>query len=112
MATRAERLRAQQERSHQHRPPAQPKKTGRISKAERLLAEVSGTVRPGPASTGLRNLSRGRKATYALEDSAGTKKPSRKSTRRSSEEHVKAATSLTSRQKLRVAAPTARAGRA
>ncbi len=104
MATRGERFRAEQERAHPDR------KTTAGSRARNKLDEakgaVSGTVRP-VVSTGLRNLSAGKKATYALEDSAQVT-PSRKSTRRSSGNHEKAATPLTSRQKLRTTSPASR----
>jgi hypothetical protein len=82
MATRAERFRASQERSG----PKHPKKPARSARSQQVdvLAGVSPGDRPrGPNSTAARNLSLGKKAVYALEDSAAPKLPSRKSTRRS-----------------------------
>ena len=113
MATRAERFRAEQERARPDRP-ARAVKASPGQKIARLRAEASGTVDGVAAGSGLRNLigeKKAKKATYALEDSTNGSGPSRKSTRRSSREHIKAATSLTSRQKLRADAPAARHGR-
>ena len=84
MATRAERFRATVERSgpKQTKGPARPRRNVR---ADTAAPGVSETLRvAGGASTGRRNLTRGKNAAYALEDSAAPKRPSRKSSRRSS----------------------------
>jgi hypothetical protein len=111
MATRAERFRAEQERTHPKTKPATPRKRPappaekEVAKKVRLERVVSGTVRgAGEVGTGLRNLSNGKRAVYALEDAKET--PSRKSTRRAN--GVKAATALTSRQQLKNGAPAVR----
>ncbi len=96
MATRAERFRsttARQGAQKKNRPPKPA--------AGRPRPRSEGSV---PAA---RNLSQGRKAVYALEDTLATKRPSRKSSRAGTN-RVKQAAPLTSRQKLRVSSPASR----
>ena len=107
MATRAETWKSKAERSKPPRP-AKHRRDVDGAKAS-LLAELgSGSVHRELAATGLQNVSHGKKASYALEDSTESKRPSRKSTRRSSSLHEKAATTMTEKQKVRVSAPSAR----
>jgi hypothetical protein len=112
MATRAERFRAEQERTHPKAAPAPRKRAAaptKVDKKVRLDRAVSGTVLgKGRVGTGLRNLNQGKRAAYALEDTAVGEAPSRKSTRRSPGNGVKAGTALTSRQKLKAGAPAVR----
>lgn len=110
MATRAERFKSDQQRERQKKGAKRPSTKAKRSTTEkvvRLLQEVSGTVRR-TLGTGLRNLTKGKKAAHALEDSNGSKQPSRKSTRRSAQTHQKSGTALTSRQKLKSSTPAAR----
>jgi hypothetical protein len=112
MATRAERWKAEQERTS--RPDKAPlRRTPTLAdKKDRLVPEISGTVRGrDKAGTGLRNLSKGKTAAYALEDSSAVRGPSRKSTRRGAKTGVKGGTALTSRQKLINEAPAVRHAR-
>jgi hypothetical protein len=82
------------------------KKRHQPSRAKRLAqASPPGERRYGGASTAARNLSLGKKAIHELEETVAPKTPSRKSTR-GGKNRVKAATPLTSRQKLRVTSPT------
>jgi hypothetical protein len=83
MATRAERFRTEMERSGPKRS-KQPKRN------------------PSKAPGG--RTSRGRKAIYALEDTATPHQPSRKSTRRG-KHRTKAATALTNRVEREVSSP-------
>jgi hypothetical protein len=109
MATRAERFRAQQERSHPHKPNPPRRPSTLAFKQERLEREVSGTVfGPDRMGSGLRNLGNGRQAAYALEDTSVMVTPSRKSTRRAAKTGIKSATTLTSRQMLRNDSPAVR----
>jgi hypothetical protein len=78
MATRAERFRYEQERSGPKRPP-KPKAPRRDEGVDTARAGVSATDRK---ATKHESLHAGKKAVFALEDSAG--RPSRKSTRKSS----------------------------
>lgn len=107
MATRAENFRSEQERAHAPESP-RAERSDKPDKATRLQSELSGTVRNGAAASALRNLSQGKSAAHALEDTIGSAAPSRKSTRRSGKDHLKAATSLTARQLLRTTSPSAR----
>jgi hypothetical protein len=111
MATRAERFRSTTARQGQTSGGGAPRKIGGTRKpspakqAERLSPPEE--RRYGGPSTAARNLSLGKKAIYALEDTRGDQRPSRKSSR-SGSNRVKAATPLTSRQKLRVTSPSSR----
>ena len=67
-----------------------------------------GERRYGGLSTAARNVSLGKKAVYALEDTVGDHRPSRKSSRAGGKNRVKAATPLTSRQQLKVNSPSRR----
>jgi hypothetical protein len=110
MATRAERFRYQAERSGPKRAkkPAQPRRSYQVDTSQ---PGVSATQRRhGGASTALRNLGLGRKATYASEDSRAPNAPSRKSTRRA-KNRIKAGAPLKSRQQLEIASPRARHSR-
>jgi hypothetical protein len=84
MATRAERFRAEMERSG-------TKRTKQVRKPK----------------VGAGKVSLGRSAAYALEPMATPGVPSRKSTRRS-KNRQKAATTLTSREELKVSSPSRR----
>lgn len=112
MATKAQRFRSETERSG-------PKKARRASKARRdepvdtARPGVSATARKvGAGSTAARNVSKraAKKATSALEDSAGAR-PSRKSTRKS-KNRAKQASNLARRATRETTAPKARARRA
>jgi hypothetical protein len=119
MATRAERFKsttARHAETDSRTSPAKGKggkgKNGKSggqrtpSTAKRLAqAAPADERRYGGPSTAARNRSLGKKAIYALEDTQAPAKPSRKSTRRG-KNRVKAATPLTSRQKLKVTSPT------
>lgn len=98
MATKAERYRYEQERSHPpERPKKKAKKRARSGWADGAAAAVSRDQANGSTGTARRNIYKRSNNTGspALENSA-TGKPSRKSTRKSAE-HVKLATNLTSR---------------
>jgi hypothetical protein len=122
MATRAERFRSMEQRSGakaKARPNdaknAAPRKSGaRIKRPLSVEAEASGTThadRPaGVPSTGRRNLSLAKKATYALEDTVGEDRPSRKSSRRG-KHRVKAGALLKATQELKLNSPRARHAR-
>lgn len=107
MATKAERFRYQAERGSA-RPP-QPKRTRRRqAMVDTSLPHTSESDRrAGGLSTGRRNLSRGKKAVFAFEDSKAPSAPSRKSTRKS-KNRQKAATTKKSAQLLEVATPRRR----
>jgi hypothetical protein len=110
MATRSERFRSEEERArardtHPAKADAQPV-IRRAEKQERERALVSGTVHPEGGA--VRNLARGTKSAYALEQTVGSPTPSRKSTRRSAGTHLKAATQLTARHKAATASPAVR----
>jgi hypothetical protein len=119
MATRAERFKSTTARHAQQDAQVSPsqgrngkseggKSGGRRtpSRAKRLAqAAPPDERRYGGPSTAARNRSLGKKAIHTLEDTKAPAKPSRKSTRRG-KNRVKAATPLTSRQKLKVTSPT------
>lgn len=88
---------------------ARPQKSRRDAVVDTAEAGVSATDRKaGGASTARRNSKQNHSGmTYALEDSRTT--PSRKSTRGSGKNHVKAATQLTRRAQRKVSSPSARA---
>jgi hypothetical protein len=111
MATRAERFKSTTARQRDGQgadgagAPA-GKKRHQPSRAKRLQqAAAPGDRRYGGASTAARNMSKGKKAIYKLEETRAPLTPSRKSSR-GGKNRVKAATPLTSRQKLRVTSPT------
>jgi hypothetical protein len=114
MATRAERFKSTTARHAQQDAQVSPSK-GRNGKSEgrrtpssaKRLAQAAppDERRYGGPSTAARNRSLGKKAIHTLEDTKAPAKPSRKSTRRG-KNRVKAATPLTSRQKLKVTSPT------
>lgn len=106
MATRAERFRAMEQRSGAASKPRRKRPTKAGSKVENAAAEVSGTLHT-TLSSALRNLSRGRRATSALEDTIGATRPSRKSGRRS-KNRTKPATPLQTAQSLKRTSPRAR----
>jgi hypothetical protein len=116
MATRAERFKSTTARHAQENQKAgkpsgkgQGKGGGKRtpSQAKRLAqASPPEDRRYGGTSTAARNRSLGKKAIYSLEDSATPSRPSRKSTRAGGKNRVKAATPLTSRQKLKMTSPT------
>lgn len=91
MATRAERFKAEQERSKPKRPKSKAKPGGRGREEPHNFHASERSPR-----------------TYAYEPSA--KRPSRKSTR-TSEDHVKTGVELQHRQLLRTTSPSARAKR-
>jgi hypothetical protein len=116
MATRAERFKSTTARHAQENQQAgKPSGKGKggkgvgkrtPSEAKRLAqASPPEERRYGGASTAARNRSLGKKAIYSLEDSATPSRPSRKSTRAGGKNRVKAATPLTSRQKLKMTSP-------
>jgi hypothetical protein len=112
MATRAERFKSSTARHQDGQSEGgQPagatgkKKRHQPSRAKRLAqAAAPGDRRYGGTSTAARNLSLGKKAVYKLEETRAPLTPSRKSSR-GGKNRVKAATPLTSRQKLRVTSP-------
>jgi hypothetical protein len=111
MATKAERARAQQERSGLKKP-KRPRRPRRNVPVDTALAGTSATDRKaGLLDTADRNRSAraAKKGGAALESS--TAKPSRKSTRRS-KGRVKRTTNLQLEAVRRVSSPTARASRA
>jgi hypothetical protein len=79
------------------------------TRAERFRAEAqrSGPKRPKTPQRGSSHKALARNATYALETTAAPGTPSRKSTRRS-KHRQKAATTLTSRVELQVSSPARR----
>ena len=104
MATRAERLRYDLERSGTKRV------KGKSNGVHDPLDGTSPTVGqrgPGKGSMGAHGATAARKATHSLDDSVGSTAPSRKSTRKG-KNHLKAAAPLTTRQQLRVSAPSRR----
>jgi len=111
MATKAERYRAEQERSG-------PKKTAKRRRRRNTPLEtakpgVSATDRTaGAVSTAARNRSKhaAKKATYALEDSA-TGRPSRRSSRRAAN-RAKPGSNLTRQKQREIRSPEAQAERA
>lgn len=108
MATKAERFRAELERSGPKKAP-RPKHPRRSPPADTSLPGVGADARrAGAGSSAARSASTraGNKASVALEDSAGT--PSRKSTRRGAN-RVKAASNLTRRTKREARSPESRA---
>lgn len=100
MATRGEQAKAEQQRKNQ-----KPSPRARTSDAEEHKQGVSGTARRNLQTSPAKL-----KGRPALETSANGK-PSRKSTRGSSE-HIKLATNLQRRQVRRTHSPAARAARA
>jgi hypothetical protein len=111
MATRAERFRSTTARQGQEGAGSGgAKKNGSRKPSPAKRAKQLGSPaerRYGGPSTALRNLSLGKKAVYALEDSEAPQRPSRKSSR-GGKNRSKAATPLTSRQTLRVTSPANR----
>lgn len=117
MATKAERFKAEQLLSRPKKPKGTPKVASGKAKSRGRRdsvpdAAVSGTTmnKPGPAHSATRNYGRakGRKASYALEDST-TPRPSRKSSRRS-KNRVKPEANLHRREIRRTHSPERRAG--
>jgi hypothetical protein len=109
MATRSERFKSDEQRTraratHSAGTPAGARPSS-VDKRKLKATEVSGTVHE---ENGVRNLSRGKGAGYALEETVGSDRPSRKATRRSARTHLKAATQLTARQKSAVVTPARR----
>jgi len=114
MATKAQGVRAQQEREAHGTRPKSPRRPRRDQPVDTAQPGVSATDRKaGKGATAMRNRSprAGRKAVAVLEDSA-TDRPSRKSSRAGSKADLKAASPLTGRQKRRVHAPKTTATRA
>lgn len=112
MATKAERFRAEQERSKPKKPKARPRRR-RDTPIDTAAPGVSATDRKaGGASTAARNRSQhaAKKATYALEDSA-TGRPSRRSSRRAAN-RAKPGSNLTRQKQREVRSPEARAEQA
>jgi len=110
MATRAERFKSTTARQGQKNSGSRAKKAASRTQSPAKRAEQAASPeqrRYGGSSTGLRNVSLGKKAMYALEDSQAPQRPSRKSSR-SGKNRVKAATPLTGRQMLRVTSPANR----
>jgi len=106
MATRAERFKAESERSKPKRPKATPRKPGaRRAPTAREAERELGSSEPAPHNF---HASERSPKTYAYEVSA--KRPSRKSTR-ISEDHVKTGVELQRRQMNRTTSPSARAKR-
>lgn len=112
MATKAERFKAEQQRTSRPAKPKQPPRPRRDYPVDTALPGVSATDRKaGHGATGLRNLQTARgKGGPALESSA-TGQASRKSTRTSSG-RVKLATNLARRETRRTTSSKARATRA
>ena len=111
MGTKAERHRAEQERSGPKKSP-KPRRR-RDTPVDTALPGVSATDRKaGGGSTATRNRSNraAKKATYAIEDSA-TGRPSRKSSRRAAN-RAKPGSNLTRQRQREVRSPEARAERA
>ena len=111
MGTKAERHRAEQERSGPKKSP-KPRRR-RDTPVDTALPGVSATDRKaGGGSTAARNRSNraAKKATYAIEDSA-TGRPSRKSSRRAAN-RAKPGSNLTRQRQREVRSPEARAERA
>jgi hypothetical protein len=107
MATKAERYRAAAERAKPGRP-KQSKPRKRTYGIDTAMPGVSVTDRrAGGTSTALRNRSYGKKAAFAYEDTLAPERPSRKSSRRSSN-HQKAGATLRATTLLKQDAPTAR----
>src|SRR5262249_19818269 len=105
MATRAERFRAESERSKPKRPKTTPRPSGRRAPTAREAERELGSSEPAPHNF---HASERNPKTYAYEVSA--KRPSRKSTR-ISEDHVKTGVELQHRQLNRTTSPSARAKR-
>jgi hypothetical protein len=106
MATRAERFRAESERSGPKLPKQPPRK--RTTFRSEILEGLSGRqLDPDRAAPAHYSRAAGRKATYALEPTPVAKRPSRKSTRRSGQ-HQKAAAPLKARVALKVSSPEQR----
>jgi len=115
MATKAERFRAASERKG----PREIKRR-KTPRGPGTLKATADTTQPGVGadarrwggnSTGARNRSKhaGEKATYSYEDSnAATGRPSRKSTRSGSRQHVKSDNPLKNKVMLRATSPAAR----
>jgi hypothetical protein len=118
MATKAERFRAASQKTGAASRKPKSKKSPRGGNRLKATADTSkpGTSaddrRWGGSSTAARNLSKhaARKASYALEDSQGDARPSRKSTRGSSN-HQKADSALKTKVVVGVHSPQARATR-
>jgi hypothetical protein len=107
MATKAERFKSTTARQGQAKKEA-GSKSGRPrqpSPAKRLAqAAAPEERRYGGPSTAARNRSLGKKAIYKLEETLAPQTPSRKSSR-GGKNRSKAATPLTSRQKLKITSP-------
>jgi len=105
MATRAERFRAEAERSG----PKQSKQPQRKRTVRPPIVDgVSGRqLDPSIAAPAHHKGAAGRKAMYALEPTPGNSRPSRKSSRRSGQRQ-KAAVALTARMALQVSSPERR----
>ena len=111
MATRAERFKAATARNGKASRATAGQKTTKTKKRIPSRAKLMSNAMPkderryGGYSTGARNKKPNpSEATYEFEDNRAPQPPSRKSTRKSSE-HVKLATALTSRQKLKLNSP-------
>jgi len=106
MATRAERFKAEQERSKPKRPKSKVKPGQRRAPTSDEAVREMGSTDPAP-----HNFQAGERSsktkTYAYEFTDKKKRPSRKSTR-ISEDHVKTGVELQHRQLLRTTSPSAR----
>jgi hypothetical protein len=112
MATKAERFRAEQQRSGAKRKKARAKRR-RDTPVDTAQPGTSATDRKaGGTSTAARNRSQhaAKKATYALEDSA-TGRPSRRSSRRAAN-RAKPGSNLTRQKQRELRSPEARAEQA
>ena len=118
MATRAERFRAMAERKGEANRKGKANGLGKVNGEAKVqlrtpsYAQLLARAAPpdqrryGGISTGARNQSNGgSKMTASYEDNLAPGRPSRKSTRRSGDAHMKAATPLTGRQLLRLNSP-------
>ncbi len=113
MATKAEKFRSETERAGAKKPKA-PRKPRRDVQVDTAKPKTSATDRKaGGSSTAARNRSKkaAGKAGAALEDSVASKRPSRKSTRKSAN-RSKRDTNLSLRETRKVTSPKARARRA
>lgn len=107
MATKAQAFRTQQQRQSKPPKPKQPKRPRRDQPVDTSLPGVSATDRKAARGPTRKALA-GRRGGAALEDTAG--KPSRKSTRKSSD-RTKRTTNLQLRASRKAAAPSTRARR-
>ena len=108
MTTKAQAFRAQQERAANPPRAKQPKRPRRDQVVDTSLPGVSATDRKAARGPN-HNLLAGRRGGAALEDSA-TRRPSRKSTRKSSD-HTKRTTNQQLQAVREITAPSARAAR-